>query len=183
MVDILTFVPFLSLSKSVKDYSKPFGNCSSVASSSVAEDWADGAPPVAMLKDLAATQHGSLWFQALAHKATQEGGILHLPCFLVDDGLLKSQMFCLCSISVIYGLSFFCCDSVQNSQSKEGGVGLPWSQPQGILQSFIRWGSAARSDPLAFLYHFNRKVPLSTIFVPGPCSPKEEVVLSFSCCT
>lgn len=51
MVYISTFVPFLSLSKSVKDYSKPFGNCSSVASSSVAEDWADGAPPVAMLKD------------------------------------------------------------------------------------------------------------------------------------
>ena len=41
-----SFVKF----KSVEDYSKPFGNCSSVASSSVAEDWADDAPPVAMLK-------------------------------------------------------------------------------------------------------------------------------------
>lgn len=101
MVEIPTFVPFLSLSKSVKDYSKPFGNCSSVASSSVAEDWADGAPPVAMLEDLATTQNDSLWFQAR--------------------------------------------DSVQNSWSKEGRVGLPRSQPQSILQSFIRWSSATRT--------------------------------------
>lgn len=46
---ISTLAPFLSLSKTIEDYSKPFGNCSSVASSSVAEDWAD-APPVAMLE-------------------------------------------------------------------------------------------------------------------------------------